>query len=115
MQVYGADKVSRQLNREVTAVARCTFERLMREQGVRRGKRVRTTVAYAKSPCSLDLVSRQFKGECPNQLWVSDCTYVSTRQAWVYVASAQPAASSAGASRTTAAPTPASRTWSTMS
>jgi len=71
MQVYGADKVWRQLNREGIAVARCTVERLMREQGlqgVRRGKRVRTTVPDAKSPCPLDLVNRQFKAERPNQL-----------------------------------------------
>ena len=46
-QVYGADKVWRQLNREGVAVARCTVERLMRQeglQGVRRGKALRTTV-----------------------------------------------------------------------
>ena len=39
-QVYGAEKVWRQLNREGVAVARCTVERLMRQlglQGVRRG------------------------------------------------------------------------------
>lgn len=34
MQVYGADKVWRQLKREGIAVARCTIERLMREQGL---------------------------------------------------------------------------------
>ena len=42
-----ADKVWRQLNREGVAVARCTVERLMRQeglQGVRRGKALRTTV-----------------------------------------------------------------------
>lgn len=46
MQVYGADKVWRQLNREGMTVARCTVERLMRQQslqGVRRGKAVHTT------------------------------------------------------------------------
>ena len=89
MQVYGADKVWRQLNREGIAVARCTVERLMREQGlqgVRRGKRVRTTVPDATSACPRDLVNRQFKAERPNQLWVSDFTYVSTWQGWVYVA-----------------------------
>jgi hypothetical protein len=35
MQVYGADKVWRQLTREGTIVARCTVERLMRRQGLR--------------------------------------------------------------------------------
>ena len=34
MQVYGADKVWRQLAREGTVVARCTVERLMRRMQV---------------------------------------------------------------------------------
>jgi transposase InsO family protein len=89
MQVYGADKVWHQLNREGIAVARCTVERLMRRsglQGVRRGKVVRTTISNAKAPCPLDRVNRQFKADRPNQLWVSDFTYVSTWQGWLYVA-----------------------------
>ena len=88
-QVYGAEKVWRQLNREGVAVARCTVERLMRQlglQGVRRGKAVRTTIPDPKAPCPLDRVNRQFRAERPNQLWVSDFTYVSTWQGWLYVA-----------------------------
>jgi putative transposase len=75
LSVYGADKVWRQLHREGMAVARCTVERLMRQQGlhgVRRGKVVRTTVGDSKAPCPLDKVNRRFKAERPNQLWVSD-------------------------------------------
>ena len=89
MQVYGADKVWRQLRREGTTVARCTVERLMRRLGLRgvmRGKVVRTTISDSKAPCPLDRVNRQFKADRPNQLWVSDFTYVSTWQGWLYVA-----------------------------
>ena len=89
MQVYGADKVWKQMNREGTAVARCTVERLMKRlglQGVRRGKVVRTTIQDRAMPCPLDRVNRQFKADRPNQLWVSDFTYVSTWQGWLYVA-----------------------------
>jgi|SRR5271165_739272 len=89
LQVYGADKVWRQLRREGTDVARCTVERLMRRQGLRgviRGKVVRTTVADPAASCPLDRVNRQFKAQRPNQLWVSDFTYVSTWQGFVYVA-----------------------------
>jgi transposase InsO family protein len=89
MQVYGADKVWRQLTREGTAVARCTVERLMRRQGLRgvmRGKVVRTTISDDKAPYPLDRVNRQFRAQRPNQLWVSDFTYVSTWQGWLYVA-----------------------------
>jgi len=88
-QVYGADKVWKQLHREGRPVARCTVERLMRANGWRgvvRGKVVRTTVPDAKAPCPLDRVSRAFRAERPNQLWVSDFTYVSTWQGFVYVA-----------------------------
>jgi putative transposase len=89
MQVYGADKVWHQLNREGIVVARCTVERLMRQlglQGARRGKALRTTIPDPKAPCPLDRVNRQFRAQRPNQLWVSDFTYVSTWQGWVYVA-----------------------------
>jgi len=89
MQVYGADKVWRQMNREAIPVARCTVERLMGRlglQGARRGKAVRTTVPDRSAPCPLDRVNRQFTADRPNQLWVSDFTYVSTWQGWLYVA-----------------------------
>jgi transposase InsO family protein len=89
MQVYGADKVWRQLIREGTTVARCTVERLMRRQGLRgvmRGKVIRTTISDSKAPCPLDKVNRKFRAERPNQLWVSDFTYVSTWQGWLYLA-----------------------------
>ena len=87
--VYGADKVWKQLHREQFTVARCTVERLMRLGGLRgvlRGKVVRTTVPDTKAACPLDRVNRMFRAERPNQLWVSDFTYVSTWQGFVYVA-----------------------------
>ncbi len=89
LRVYGADKVWKQLNRERIDVARCTVERLMRRLGLRgvvRGKKVRTTMPDAKAPCPLDRVNREFRADRPNQLWVSDFTYVSTWQGFVYVA-----------------------------
>ncbi|WP_408834063.1 IS3 family transposase [Acidocella sp.] len=89
MQVYGTEKVWRQLNREGMQVARCTVERLMKRlglEGVRRGKVVRTTIPDKALSCPLDRVNRKFKADRPNQLWVSDFTYVSTWQGWLYVA-----------------------------
>ena len=60
MQVYGAD--------------------------TRRGKIVRTTVPDHAAPWPLDRVNRHVKADRPNQLWISDFTYVSTWQGWLYVA-----------------------------
>ena len=90
LQVYGADKVWRQMNRERIYVARCTVERLMQNmglQGTRRGrKKVWTTIPDPVRPRPPDLVQRNFVATRPNQLWVSDFTYVSTWQGFTYVA-----------------------------
>ncbi|SFN01855.1 Transposase InsO and inactivated derivatives [Halopseudomonas pachastrellae] len=89
MQCYGVVKVWKQLHRERINVARCTVQRLMRRlglQGVRRGQIIRTTVPDGKLVCPLDKVNRQFHASRPNELWVSDFTYVSTWQGWLYVA-----------------------------
>ena len=86
-QVYGADKVWRQLNREGVAVARCTVERLMRRgacRGVRRGKALRTTVPDPKAPCPLDRVNRQFVPSDPTSSGLR--LHLRLDLAWVYVA-----------------------------
>ena len=88
-EVYGADKVWRQMHREDVAVARCTVERLMRAQGLQgvvRGKRLRTTWPDLAALRPRDLVKRQFTADRPNQLWVADFTFVSTWQGFAYVA-----------------------------
>jgi len=87
--VYGVRKIWRQLGREGIPVARCTVARLMRQmslQGVVRGRSTRTTVPDKATPCPADRVNRQFRVPRPNQLWVSDFTYVATWQGFVYVA-----------------------------
>jgi transposase InsO family protein len=89
-QVYGADKVWRQLRREGVKVARCTVERLMRQMGLRgaiRGRAFKvTTVADESADRPRDLVQREFVAARPNQLWVADITYVATWAGFVYVA-----------------------------
>ncbi len=86
---YGARKVWHVLRREGQDIARCTVERLMRSlqiQGVVRGKKVVTTNPDTAQPCPDDKVNRAFVAQMPNQLWVSDFTYVSSWQGMVYVA-----------------------------
>ena len=86
---YGAKKVWKQLNRETIPVARCTVERLMEVMGLHgvvRGRRVMTTIPDALAVRPLDLVQRNFTATRPNQLWVSDFTYVATWRGFVYVA-----------------------------
>lgn len=86
---YGARKVWKQLLREGIQAARCTVERLMKRlglEGVRRGRRCRTTIPDEMAHKPLDLVQREFSAHHPNQLWVADITYVATWSGFVYVA-----------------------------
>lgn len=88
-QRYGVRKVWEQLKRDMVEIPRCRVERLMRKHqmvGVRRDKGIITTVRDPMVPCPTDLVKREFHAERPNQLWVSDFTYVSTWSGFVFVA-----------------------------
>jgi putative transposase len=87
--VYGIEKVWHQLKREGHKVGRDRVARLMDDlelRGVVRGKRKRTTIPAEVSERPADLVERNFTAASPNQLWVSDLTYVSTWTGFVYVA-----------------------------
>ena len=87
---YGAHKVWKQMGREGIHEARCRVRRLMRALGLRGVVRGRawtiTTQADPAAARPADLVQRRFTATRPNQLWVSDFTYVATWDGFVYVA-----------------------------
>jgi putative transposase len=87
--LYGARKVWWQLRLDGVAAARCTVERLMRQaglEGVRRGRKRRTTIPDDQASRPTDLVDRDFSADAPNRLWVADFSYVLTWSGVVYVA-----------------------------
>ena len=88
--LYGSLKMWAHLQREGIPVAKSTVERLMRKngwQGVRRQKRVRTTIPDPEAVRPPDLVDRQFGVAAPNVLLVADFTYVKlVTGVFVYVA-----------------------------
>ena len=88
-QVYGPRNVWKQLRRDGVRVARCTVARLMRAMGLAgavRGRAWVTTTHAGEGGRPVDLVDRRFVATRPNQLWVSDFTYVATWGGFVYVA-----------------------------
>ncbi len=89
-QVYGPRKVWKQMGRENLRAARCRVRRLMREMGLAGAVRGRawttTTQPNRDADRPRDLVDRNFTATRPNQLWVSDFTYVATWRGFVYVA-----------------------------
>jgi transposase InsO family protein len=89
-RVYGPRKVWKQMGREGLREARCRVRRLMKQLGLSGAVRGRawttTTQTGPEMDRPRDLVDRHFTATRPNQLWVSDFTYVATWRGFVYVA-----------------------------
>ena len=89
-QVYGRRKIKAGLRREYGLIVdKDRVARIMAELGVRGASRTRsivTTRSDTTSPRAPDLVKRRFTAQRPNQLWVSDFTYVATWSGFVYAA-----------------------------
>lgn len=87
-RVYGVRKIWKAARRAGFDVGRDQVARLMRAAGiagVRRTKRVRTTKTDPGMPRHPDLVRREFTAAAPNQLWVTDLTFVATWAGIAYV------------------------------
>ena len=87
-RVYGAHKLWKAARRDGLDVGRDQVARLMRAAGIegtRRLKRVRTTRRDDQAARHPDLVKRDFTATAPNELWVTDLTYVPTWAGVAYV------------------------------
>ena len=71
--------------------------RLMREQGchVRQKRRFvpRTTVTNDASPVAPNLLLRRPAASKPNEVWLTDITYLPTAEGWLYLAAEMDACS----------------------
>ncbi len=89
-RVYGRRKIKAALRREHGLVVdKDRVARLMRELGIRGATRSKPTVTTRpdnSSPRAPDLVKRRFHAARPNELWVSDFTYVATWSGFVFTA-----------------------------
>lgn len=87
-KLYGAHKLWKAARRAGHDIGRDQTARLMKSlgiEGIRRGRRVRTTRPDLKADRPPDLVDRQFVADAPNRLWVVDLTYVATWAGFAYV------------------------------
>jgi len=86
---YGAPRIQRELAKRGFRVSRKRVARLMRESGIR-AKSARkykaTTDSNHRLPVAPNLLERRFIVDGPNKAWVSDITYLWTRQGWMYLA-----------------------------
>ena len=86
---YGSPRIHEDLKDEGIAVGRKRVARLMQAaglQGVSRRSSTRTTIRDETARAAPDLVDRDFTATGPDQLWVSDITYIPTWSGFLYLA-----------------------------
>jgi transposase InsO family protein len=85
---YGSPRVYRELQAQGHEVGRHRVARLMREQGLRARRKRRfqcTTDSRHGLPVAANVLDRQFTVAIPDTAWVSDITYLWTREGWLYL------------------------------
>jgi len=87
-RTYGSPRIKEELNRRNYNVSRPRVARLMRKENIRsvvKKKYVVTTDSKHKYPIAPNLLKRNFTVQAPGKVWVSDITYIPTKQGWVYL------------------------------
>ncbi len=88
-QSYGAPRVHAELAAQGVSCCRNTVANLMRREHIvpRAIRKFRvTTDSRNTKEVSPDRVRRRFKAKCANACWLSDITYIPTREGWLYLA-----------------------------
>ena len=88
-QTYGRRRIHIQLQRDGIGCSPNRVGRLMGQeglQGIGRRKFKATTDSRHSFPVAPNLLARDFTATAPDQIWVSDITYLRTEQGWDYLA-----------------------------
>ena len=88
-QRYGSPRVHAELADRGCRTSRKRVARLMRARGLaaRRRRRFRvTTHSRHPFPVAPNVLARQFDRPQPDRAWVTDITYIPTREGWLYLA-----------------------------
>ena len=87
-QTYGAVRICRDLREAGQRVGKNTVALLMRRAGLlpKTLRRFRITTDSRNTKAMPDLLAQQFSTDKPNHRWVSDMTFIPTRQGWLYLA-----------------------------
>lgn len=87
---YGSPRVTKALGAEGIGCGRNRVARIMREQGLRGAQRGRfhpkTTDSRHDGPIAPNRLHEGVALTGPNQVWVSDITYIPTYEGWAYLA-----------------------------
>ena len=89
-ETYGSCRIRAELTDEGVCCGRMRVARLMREHNLKpktvRPFKVMTTDSNHKLPVAPNLLNQNFTAEGPDQIWLTDITYVPTAEGWLYLA-----------------------------
>jgi putative transposase len=89
-KLYGSIKVWETLKKQGVQVSEKTVARIMKELGLKSRtvkKYKATTNSKHNLPVAENVLNQQFTAERPNQVWMTDITYIHTDEGWLYLAS----------------------------
>jgi putative transposase len=88
-EAYGATKTWRTLQQSGTVCGKHRVARLRRQAGIEARRKRRFRLAYQArntAPAAPNLLRWPFKAAYPDQIWVTDVTFIPTRSGWLYLA-----------------------------
>jgi len=87
-ETYGAPRVHAELSAQNVPCCRNTVAKLMRRASIlpKAIRRFRVTTDSRKTKALPNLIGRVFTTASPNACWLSDITYIPTREGWLYLA-----------------------------
>ena len=89
-QCYGAPRIHAELQAQGYQVGKNRVARLMQTLGIRgkggQKRRPRTTQSDASHPVMPNVLARQFDAQRPDQVWLTDITYIETEEGFLYTA-----------------------------
>jgi putative transposase len=86
---YGSPRIHAELKAQGIYCGRRRVARLMREKQLsarKKQRKVRTTNSNHGFPIAPNLLEQDFTAHAPNKKWMTDFTYIETREGWLFLA-----------------------------
>ncbi len=87
--IYGSPRIHAELKKEGMICSRRRIAKIMRENGIQaKTYKLWKKIAVAKTHQEIapNYVNQNFTVDTPNKTWVSDISYIATREGWLYLA-----------------------------
>jgi len=88
-KIYGSIRITKKLNNDGIKCSRNRVSKIMRDNkiySVTKRKYKATTYSNHSYPVAPNLLHQNFTTDAPNKVWVTDITYISTKEGWLYLA-----------------------------